>query len=388
MFPVAISGNTSAMVAAGAGPIALDVGGALIVITAIVDMFMTIFNYDGYTTLATLFHRGWWRVIRFVTRPLPTEARHVALSLGSASMLPATVALWLGLEITGFALLYDSTLGGGAFTLKGATPTVGTAFYLSAGAISSLSFGDVIARGSFDRALVDLETIFGLATFTLALGYVVTTFGVLGALENLHGRVRRHAEDPDQPSSILARHFRGGQPSDLPSFLQSLGDDLEGYDQGLRRYPVVYYFHTRRTDRSIPHIFSSLGYLLSLLRWGLPPGEQMTEDPFLTALLSGYERTLHRLRRSFVGPDPLEPPAPLPPERFAAAYDAPGTDVWVDGFRRLQERARAASGIEETHGDAHTKYERYSDWLPFAYARRAVLDRVADRLGYERPKPG
>jgi hypothetical protein len=375
------------MLFASAGPDLERAAGALIVVSAAFDLFLTVFNYDGFTFIAGRVHRVLWRVIRLTSRLLPSRLRPPWLSIGSASMLPATVALWLGLEITGFALLLHPGLEAGAFRLTHANTGLGTAFYLSAGAISSLTFGDVTATHGFERALIDMETILGLATFTLALGYVVTTFGVLGALENLHGRVRRHAEDPEQPSSILARHFHGGQTGDLPSFLQALGDDLESYDQGLRRYPVVYYFHTRRTYRSVPHVFSTLGYMLTLLRWGLPPDEPMTKDPFLSALLSGYSRTLDRLRRSFVGPDPIDPPEPLSRERFATAYDAPGSDIWVDGFRKLQERARAAAGIEETRADRDTTYESYTEWLPFAYARRAVLDRVADRLGYERPTP-
>jgi hypothetical protein len=293
-------------------------------------------------------------------------------------MLPATVGLWLGLEITGFALMYQHGLANGSFTLHAASKSLGTAFYLSGSVISTLTFGDVVPRANLDRALADLESIFGVATFTLALGYVVTTFGVLGSLENLHGRVRRHSEDPERPSSILARHFHGGVPSDLPSYLQELADDLESYDQGLRRYPVVYYFHTRRTRRSIPHVFAALGDLIAMLRFGLPNGEPMTHDPFLAALLDGYEQTLDRLRRSFVGPDPIKPPEPLSRERFEA-----GGDDWVAEFRRLERSARTAAGLDDA--DEETAYERYRSWFPFGYLQRVVLDRVADRLGYEPP---
>jgi hypothetical protein len=341
---------------------------------------LTIFNYDGYTTLATIFHRLWWRGVRLVTRPLPDRPRHVALSVGSATMLPATVALWLGLEVTGFALLFDKGLHDGAFVLKGATPTIGTAFYLSAGAISSLSFGDVIAHGAADRALVDLETIVGLATFTLALGYVVTAFGLLGALENLHGRVRRHMDRLERPESLLYRHFRGGAKSDLPSFLQALGEDLESYDQGLRRYPVVYFFHTRRTKRSIPHVFTAIGDLIALLRWGVPADEPIAEDAFLIALQDGYWVTLDRLRRNFVGPDPVRPPEPVSEEAFTE-----GRDPTVAAFRELQRHGSAAADDEGRRPDDGREYERYREWLRFAHRQHVVLDRVADRLGYERP---
>jgi hypothetical protein len=373
--------------AARAEAVALDIAGAAILIVALVDMFLTIFNYDGYTTAATLFHRAWWRGVRAVAQPLPVRARRIALSIGSASMLPATVALWLSLEITAFALLFDSALGGGAFRLKDATASIGTAYYLSAGAISSLSFGDVIATGGLDRALVDLETIIGLATFTLALSYIVTAFGVLGSLENLHGRVRRHASDVERPESIVCRHFRGGQSGDLPSFLQALSDDLEKYDQGLRRYPVVYYFHTRETNRSIPHVFTSIGDLIALLRWGLPATDPMTGDAFLYALHDGYGETLERLRRSFVGPDPIALPKVLSHDAFTAAYLRRATDPTVEQFRTLQEHGRNAAGTGDEQDDAATAYNRYLEWLPFAHRQRVVLDRVADRLGYERPTP-
>ena len=367
------------LASAGAGYVGLGAVGALLLAATLVDVMLTIFNYDGFTFVARRFHRGYWTVLHAAVKVVPQRLRHTALSLGSSAMLPATVALWLGLEVAAFAFMFEPGLHERRFALKDAQPTIGTAFYLSGGDISSLTFGDVTATDGLDRALADLETIVGLATFTLALGYVVTTFDALGSLEKLHGRVRRHAEEQQRPSSIIARHFRGGNPTDLPSFLQALGDDLEEYDSGLRRYPVVYYFHTRRTHRSIPHVFAALGDLLMLLRWGLPASEPITQDPFLHALSTGYLTTLERLRKNFVGPKPIDLPEPISRETFVRR-----ADTSVVEFERLEERARSAAGVTDGDDDA-ARYERYAEWLPFAARHRVVLDRVADRLGYERP---
>jgi hypothetical protein len=360
--------------------VALAVLGAVIVVAAAVDLFLTVFNHDGFRFIASRFQRLLYQVIRALTAALPAGSRHAVLSIASAGLVPATVALWLALEFVGFALTFLPGIHGAGFALRGARHSFGAAAYLSAGAISSLTFGDITPRSGIDRALVDLETIVGLSTFTLALGYVVTTFGVLNALDELHGLVRRHAEHPERPSSIVARHFRGGQPDDLPSFLQELGDKLEAYDQGLRRYPAVYTFHTRRRDRSIPHVFATLGELLELLRFGLPRTEPMTEDPYLAALLDGYAETVERLRRSFVGPKPLELPPPLSRERFHA-----GDDRLVSEFGRLERVAREAAGLEDGRDEDGARYERYAEWLPFHCLHRVVLDRVADNLVYERP---
>jgi hypothetical protein len=376
------------MSGASAGAAVVGAAGALIVLVALIDLFVTVFNYDGFRFIANRMHGLLWRTIRTLTLPLPQRPRHTTLSLGSAAMLPATYVLWLGLLITGFAMMYYAGLSGHEFSTR-AGSGIGTGFYLSAGDITSLTFGDVTARSGLMRALVDLETVIGLTTFTLALGYVVTTFDVLRTLDGLHAVVRRHAEDPSRPSSILARHFRGGQPTELPSLLESITEKLEDYDQGLRRYPVVYYFHTRRLARSIPRVFSSLGRLLALLRWGLPPDEPMTDDPLLVALIDEYGTTVERLQRSFVGPPDLDPPAPVDQGEFArhygAASEGAAADDNVAAFYDLQHAARTSAGMAFS-GDVVDDgvYQQYRDWLPFAYRNRVVLGRIADALGYER----
>jgi hypothetical protein len=372
---------------ASAGSIALGALGAALVLAAAMDLFLTVFNHDGFRFIASRYQRALWRVIRTISAVIPGRRRHSVLSIASAGLLPATVALWLALEIVGFALMFLPGLHGSAYAVKGVDHTFGSALYLSAGAISSLTFGDILARGGLARALIDLETIVGLSTFTLALGYVVTTFGVLSALDELHGLVHRHAEHPERPSSIVARHFRGGNATDLPSFLQELGDKLESYDQGLRRYPVVYTFHTRRHDRSIPHIFATLGELIELLRFGLPSSEQITKDPYLAALADGYVGTIERLQQSFVGPHPFEPPQPLARAAFIEAYER-GDGGLVGEFRELEQHARDAADLHDARDEASVLYERYEAWLPFHCLHRVVLDRVADSLVYERPSEG
>jgi hypothetical protein len=359
---------------------ALAVVGVLIVLIALADLFVTIFNYDGFSFLANRLHGLLWRVMRWSVGWVPERQRHTVLSLGSASMLPATYVFWLGLEVIGFALIFQAGLRAHGFVPNHVGTNFADALYLSGGAVSSLTFGDAVPHTMAMRAGIDVETIVGLTTFTLALGYVVTTFGVLRTLDGLHAIVRRHADDPGKPSSVLARHFRGGQPTELPAVLESIAEKLEDYDEGLRRYPIVYYFHTRRLARSIPRIFSDLGRLLALLRWGLPASEAMTQDPLLAALLDEYGMTLERLQRSFVGPPDLQPPEPVSRAEFASERGQ--DDPHVSAFRELQHTARAAAGIDSSE-DEGDSYSQYREWLPFAYRNQVVIARVADALGYD-----
>lgn len=367
------------------GELATSAAGALVVVLTLIDLFLTVFNYDGFTFAASRFQNLCWRAVLAGSSILPSRARRAARSLGSSLLVPATVGLWVGAEITGFALIYWAGLSTHGFDTTQHIPGgLSSAYYLSAGAQSSLTFGDLIAGNGLYRAALDTQTILGLATFTLALGYVVTTFGILGDLNGLHNAVRRHARHPRRPTSILARHYRGGEPTELSGLLQILSERLEGYDEGLRRYPVVFYFHTRRASRSIPQVFASLGELLADLRWGLPPGDAMASDPWLAALLEQYSATLGRLQRSFVGPERFVPPAPLPAPAFEVSYTSGTGDEAVADFRELQERTRKATGLAAPPDpDLGATYERYRDWLPFDRRRGEILDRVALNLGYE-----
>jgi hypothetical protein len=88
----------------------------------------------------------------------------------------------------------------------------------SGGDLTSLIFGDLIPHGAFYRAVVELETVIGLATFTLALTYVLSAFDALGNLHSLYARVQRNAIEPHRPSTIIERRYRQGSESYLQRF--------------------------------------------------------------------------------------------------------------------------------------------------------------------------
>jgi hypothetical protein len=364
---------------------AAGVIGAIVLLVTLADVFVTVFNYDGFTFVAGRFHRLLWRGLCRGTSGLPADGRASVLSLGSAAMLPATLILWLVLEVSAFALMYLPGLAGGGFVLSDhLQPQIGTAYYLSAGGITSLTFGDVVPRSGLCQALVDAETVVGLATVGLAVAYILAAFDALGRLNKLHGRVRRQATEPNRPSTIVARYFHGGQPGELTGVLQAFAEDLDDYDQGLRRYPVVFYFHSRRAERSIPRIFAALGDLIEVTRWGLPAGQPLTRHPDVLALADEYTATVRRLQRSFVGPADDNPPAPLPEPAFWDHYcQGQPADELVLAFRSLEQEAGEASGLaSDPHAPGAHTYRRYREWLPFHHRRRALIDRVTTALGY------
>lgn len=347
----------------------------------LVDIFTTIFAYDGYDFATTRVHRAVWTAMRTVTRPVPDHLRHQLLSLGGALLLPGTLVFWLALEVAAFGMIFLPGIAHGYFAVSdhaGRGP-VG-AFYLSGGDITSLTFGDYVARTTFFRAMVDLETAIGLATFTLALTYVLSAFDALAKLYSLYARVRRNAVEPHLPSTVLERRYRTNDASYYSEFLRAAVDELQEYNQALRRFPVAFYFHTRDLDRATPTVLSALGTLLELSRWGLPRSERVTEDPNLLALMEEYRATLLRLRTIF-----LHAPAGSGPEspslsQFLSDEEAPGTDA--GSFHELVAEAARASAVEDTD-PADVRFERFTDWLPFHHLVTSTVVALSEALGYE-----
>ena len=70
--------------------------------------------------------------------------------------------------------------------------------------------------------------------------------------------------------SILEPHFPDGEPRDLDPHIMSFHRGLVELYEGLRRYPIVYYYHSRRPYRSLPYTFRMIGGVTSALRWGYP----------------------------------------------------------------------------------------------------------------------
>ena len=112
---------------------------------------------------------------------------------------------------------------------------------------------------------------------TLAITYVLGIYEVLRQLGVISAGLYHQAQDSSDPLSILAPHFPGGQHRGLESHLMDLHRGLVEIYEGIRRYPIVYYFHSRRAYRSLPFAFRMVGGMAGALRWGLPkdhPGSQ------------------------------------------------------------------------------------------------------------------
>jgi hypothetical protein len=184
--------------------------------------------------------------------------------------------------------------------------------------------------------------------------------------------------------SILGPHFPDGEPRDLDPHVMTFHRGLVEIYEGLRRYPIVYYYHSRRPYRSLPYTFRMIGGVTSALSWGLPKDHPGSRTPWLPALITGFDMVTTFLEERFLSEHLGEAPSPVPFETFRAAleHDKEPSDPWLERFLEMQLFMRDLARLEGPP-DTEESYDRYEEWLPFAYRSRAFFETSASDLGYE-----
>jgi hypothetical protein len=163
--------------------------------------------------------------------------------------------------------------------------------------------------------------------------------------------------------------------------LRELDRNLSEYREGMRRYPLVWYFHTRRPYRSLPYIFWFTGAAAAAVRWGLPAGHPATADPWLPGLISGYEDAVHGVSRQFLRAPP-QPPVALTLAEFRAAVDGAPAPEMMARFLET-ERRMCEMGATSPEADLADRFERYRAWARFAETGREFVTRASVALGLD-----
>ena len=360
--------------------------GVLLILAGVLDVFFTVLHYDGFGFLSSRLYRGVFWAVRLITRPLPRAYRALGLSMAAPLMVPVTITVWISLIAFGYALIYYSGMDEKFFSLPGRTlePTFLEALYFSGTAISTVGFGDITPTNAIFQALAISEALIGFGILTLAITYVLGVYNVLQQLGVVSAGLYHQAQDTGDPWSILAPHFPGGEHRGLETHLMYLHQGLVEIYEGIRQYPIVYYYHSRRAYRSLPFLFRMVGGMAGALRWGLPKDHPASQTPWLPTLLVGLDTITDFLERRFLSEPLGEPPDPVPFETFEAALlrGKEPADYWLGRFLTMNAFMRDLVHLEDAP-DPEEAYDRYDRWLAFAYHNRAFFETSALDLGYD-----
>lgn len=364
----------------------------MLIVGGLADVFLTALHYDEPGLVAAHTYRLVWRAVRAGTHRLPPRLRSLTRSMGAPLMVVGTLGGWLGTEMLGFALVYWPALGDRRIFDLGDMPRdFLAALYFSAASLTSLSFSDAEPRQLGYHCVAAAETLVGLGILTLAISYLLGLYQVLQLQGVLSSRLRHQSRGENDPRSLLQPHFVSGEALQISTLLHDLHQHLTDQDEGMRRYPIVYYFHSRVPGRSLPYIFWFIGASAAALRWGLPTGHPATKDPYLPALLDGFddvrERVTRRFLRSFTDPGWR----PVPEAEFREGLERGFCgDERLQAFIDLERFMAEVAGIRAS-ADPTDSYARYREWGAYTARGKAFVEAATRDLGlrpsdlYENP---
>lgn len=272
--------------------------GAVLVVTGLIDVFVSVLAYDLRGPLTERLYPLVWRAFRLIAQAAPQRLAAPVRALAAPSMVVITITIWAGFQIMGFALIFWPWVDRSTFPSDSVGHSFGAALYLSTAAISSVSASFGEQAHDFPHLLLPVESLIGLGLLTLALTYLLGVYSVVQQaavnwvmLQQLAGRDHR------SPHSLLVLFIAGDSADDLSQLWRRLHDNLSTYLEGMRRYPVAYYFHTRTRQRSLPYLLWFVAETAAPVRWATPDDAPERNNVWLLGLLAGVADAIPDIER-------------------------------------------------------------------------------------------
>ena len=287
--------------------ISVALGAGLVLLVAW-DIVLTVLHPAARGPVSYVTNRLSWRLVRDLLTRLRWRARLQAA--GPLAMLLNVIA-WVGGLWLGFALIYlpfVASLGYDAPGLgaKGALE----ALYLSAVALTTVGFGDVVAHTDALRLVTVLESASGLAAFTAAITYVISVYPLVSSIRGTALRLSDlGAEAPEGAARLLP---------DGEWELADLHRALIETHENIRRFPVLYYFHAPTLAESVDTILRSSAVLLLVFRWGMDEGIGASSGAYVNALEQSLFRLIDDFESDYIGRGARDLDLPEPFDEAAA----------------------------------------------------------------------
>lgn len=280
----------------------LVVVGLTLVVGMLVDVYVTTISMRGAGPFSGRVMERMWRPAAASTR-----VSHRALEVYGSLVLPVTIALWSGVLLLGWTLVFAAHPDAVVTATTGAPAGWWERTYFAGYTISTLGNGELRPGGPVWQAFTVVASVSGLAIITLAITYVTP---VMGAVVSKRRVARMIVGLGATPADVLNNGWDGQAFQRLSNQLTSLGPSLATLAQQHMAYPVLHYFHSAERDTALAPAVAVLDDMLTLMRFGVHPDHRL--DPVtLHTTVAAVDVLLSALRAAHI--DPARD-APAPPE--------------------------------------------------------------------------
>ena len=330
------------------------IAGVACLFIVLFDAFQTIIlprRASGRFRLTRLFYISTWVPWRFVARRLRnTRMRETVFSYYGPLSLILLLAVWAGVMVVGFALIYFSL--GSPFKDAMQGPGFRSDLYVSGTTLFTLGLGDVTPTIPSARELIILESGTGLGFLAVVMGYFPVLYGAFSRREANISLLDARAGSPPTAAELMRRHSFPGADQVLTVLLIEWERWSAELLESHMSYPLLCYYRSQHTNQSW------LGALTSIL----------DTSALLIAGVRGHEArqaqlTFAMARHAMVdlaqvfSLKPVNNAADrLPPERYEQLYDLlcqSGIKVCRDD--QSMARLRELRGLYEGYATAMSR---------------------------------
>jgi|TARA_Y100000815_G_scaffold244186_1_gene242239 hypothetical protein len=220
----------------------ISAAGLIVVLVALWDIFHTLWHPGGFGRIARwVFQLVWWAT----KHVLPSHTRQLAGPIG----ILGTVALWTGLVVIGWTLVYLPHMSDGFYFGSALRPQQSsdalTALYLSLVTVATLGFGDVTPADPVLRLLAPFEALLGFVLLTAAISWILQVYPALGRRRSVAKRLSL------LQSSHATAVVAGGEPCVASRLLDAVTDGTIQAETDLMQYAESYYFIEEEEELSL-----------------------------------------------------------------------------------------------------------------------------------------
>jgi hypothetical protein len=328
--------------------------GIVCLFAVLLDAFQTIIlprRATGRFRLTRIFYVATWRPWVFVTKRFcNTRKRETAFSYYGPMSLIFLLALWAGVMVLGFALVYYSL--GSPFNDPAQATNFLSDLYVSGTTLFTLGLGDVTPHMGWVRGVVILEAGTGFGLLAVVMGYFPVLYSAFSRREVSISLLDARAGSPPTAAELMRRHSYEGAEQALSLLLVEWERWSAELLESHISYPLLCYFRSQHTNQSWISALTSVLDTSALLIAGVRRHEARQAQ--LTFAMARH--ALVDLAQIFSLAPVRNLPDRLPPERYEQLYAMlcqSGISVCRDSqsFDRLSEMRVLYEGYAEALSD-------------------------------------
>jgi hypothetical protein len=350
-------------------------GGVLLALI-VFDVYATVLHSSArYGPVGESLNRSVWRMARALSFRLSRANRHRLLNMVGPLLLPLLIVVYIVLLVLAFALVYYPHMPSGFhFSVPHPEPGWVDAVYFSGCTLTTIGYGDIVAREAAIRFIALSEAATGLALISLAITYLLTVYTALERKRAVAVSLYHQAGGGADVAGFIAHYFVDGRFYGLRDALRTVTRDLQGLLESHIDHPVIHYFHPVEVYKSLPRMLFLLLEACTVIRAALDREENLDlrNYPEVRTLEAGVRHVLKQLVDSL---DLERRERPRRPTRYEERDDE---RRWRRRYEQTLARLKE-SGIK-TRDDAEQGWEEYraqrEEW-------ESRLRRLALHLGYD-----